>query len=39
MRIPLVNVVARVGLDINQAGGVQTSASGIDARVRVGIAF
>lgn len=29
----------RVGLDIHQAGGLHTSASGVDARVRVGITF
>jgi hypothetical protein len=30
---------ARLGVEINQAGGVHTSSGGIDARVRIGIAF
>jgi hypothetical protein len=29
----------RLGVEINQAGGVHTSAGGLDARVRIGIAF
>ncbi len=39
IRIPLINLAARVGVDVNQSGGVHTSAGGIDARLRVGIAF
>lgn len=39
MQIPIVNLAARIGVDVNQATGVHTSASGIDARLRIGIAF
>jgi hypothetical protein len=37
LMIPLVNLAVRVGVDLNQA--VHTSASGLDPRMRIGIAF
>ena len=37
IQIPLIHLATRVGVDFNQAGA--TSAGGIDARLRVGIAF
>jgi len=39
VEIPLVSLAARIGIDLNQTAGVHTSASGLDARVRIGIAF
>lgn len=39
INLPLVNLAARVGIDLNQSAGVHTSATGIDARLRIGIAF
>lgn len=39
VRIPLIDVQARVGVDVRQAAGVQTSANGVDGMIRIGIAF
>lgn len=39
VRIPLIDVQARVGVDVRQAGGVQASAQGVDGLIRIGIAF
>lgn len=39
VRIPLLDVQARVGVDVRQAGGVQASAQGVDGLIRIGIAF
>ncbi len=39
VRIPLLDVQARVGVDVRQAAGVQASAQGVDGLIRVGIAF
>lgn len=39
VRIPIIDVQARVGVDVRHAGGVQASAQGVDGLIRVGIAF
>lgn len=39
VRIPLIDVQARVGIDVRQAAGVQASAQGFDGLIRIGIAF
>lgn len=39
VRIPIIDVPARVGLDIRQAPGVPASTPGLDGLIRIGIAF
>ena len=39
IRLPLIKPAARIGLDINQSGTSLAPTPGIDARLRIGIAF